>query len=354
MIIIINLSLLSFLFLLIIIKRNIEYVLLTSKLTHINNNLENKFDEYRKCIYEKCLLKCLIKNKSETKFKPYNDKDVPGPFPFDYSYLENIKNVCNKKTFMLISIITLCSELEERVAIRKVYNTFNSSIQFHFFIGYSSTECEREFKIEKRIYKDISQMPIKESYTNQTIFTLYLHKILPIICPYAKYYGKMDADQYINFPNLINLIKRNKLNKYVIYNCQTWRYFKINTNQRWKYSSPKVIEKYYKNVIPKNGINAFTGSFSVWPSILSKYIYKESLNEPHIIRMEDQHISWLIYRLNKKKINISFYSLQCSDTKKNICSFSYLTDYGIHRIKGKDLYFFYKLIFIKSNNKSQY
>lgn len=238
MIYIISLLLLSSIFLLIMIERNVEYVSLQSKLTQINNNLENNFDMYRKCINEKCLLKCLIKNKYHPKFKPYNERDVPGPFPYEYSLLDNVKNVCNKNTFMFISIITFCSELEERVAIRNVYKNLNTTIQFHFFIGYSSQKCESEYKLEKRVFKDISQMPIIESYVNQTIFTLYLHKILPIICPSAKYYGKMDADQYINYPNLINLVEKNKLNKYIIYNCQTWRFFKINTNQKWKYSSP--------------------------------------------------------------------------------------------------------------------
>lgn len=326
-----------------VININVENENFKYKLNNINVKFYKNYILLRNCFMKKYLLDCIFKNNSSNLFKPYTENDIPGPFPYEYSFLEHTNNICKKDIYILVSVISLCHEIEERIAIRNVYKNLNSSIQIHFFIGYTSHECQKIYILEKEFFKDISQIPIKESYTNQTLFTLYLHKILPTICPFAKYYGKMDVDQYINYPKLINLLKINNNNKNIIYSCNIWRFKFFSTDQNNKYSSPKIIENYYKKVFPKNGINGFTGSFTLYPSFLSKTLYKESLNENHIIRMEDQHIAWLIHRLNMKRMNISFHNLKCYDARKNnnSCLYPYKREYGIHRIKGSDLYSFY-------------
>lgn len=315
------------------------------KILNIDRYFRSTYKECIKCIKNKCIYNLTKSVSEDNKFAGYKTSDIPGPYPYDYPYLENIKNICKNNTIIFVSVISLCNELEERIAIRKVYDNIDSSIRIHFFVGYTSNECQKQYSIEKRVFKDISQIPIQESYVNQSLFTLYLHKILPTICPYAKYYGKMDADQYIDYLKLMHLLKKHDKKENVIYSCNTWKFKYVPTNQNYKYSSPKIVEKYYRNAFPKNGIKGFTGSFALYPSSLSSAIYRESLNETNIIRMEDQHIAWLIYKLNMKNMNISYFNLKCQELNKkiNFCSFQFKNKIGIHRIKGKDLYISYEL-----------
>lgn len=323
-----------------IINRKIKIM---RKVDRINHIFYKSYKKSMNCYKEKCFYNCLNKEKNVSIFKEYTDRDIPGKYPYNYPILNNNQLICNDKLFLFISVISLCSDLEDRMAVRKAYKNIDKSIRLHFFIGYTTYECQNQFYEEKEIFNDISQMPIQESYSNQTIFTLYLHKILPIICPIAEYYGKMDADQFINFTKLINLLKINNQYNYIFYSCFTWKFYYVNTSKKYKYSSHKSIESYYKRVFPSNGVNGFTGSFGVWKSYLSLLIYKESLHEKHIIRMEDQHISWLIYKLKVKKIiNISFYNLKCIDANYK-CQKIYENIYGVHRIKGRALYSFHKL-----------
>lgn len=323
-----------------------------SKLLIINKNFQISFKQSINCLYKECYFKCLIGNYSEEKWIGYKDSDIPGPFPYEYPYLKNTEILCNKNVTLFISVISSCNQLEERMAVRKVYDKIDSSIQFHFFIGYTSIKCQKQFEIENEVFNDMSQMPIQESFANETIFTLYLHKILPIICPFAEYYGKMDVDQYINYPMLMRLLKEKKSIKKYIYVCHLFNKRKINTNQNYKYSSSKSIENYYNKVIPKKGFTGFTGSFTLWPSFLSSVIYQESLNETNIIRMDDQHIAWLVYRLNMKNMNISYYNLNChKENYKKYCTFPYESVYGIHRLKGKILYSLNKILVYKNNYK---
>lgn len=297
-----------------------------------------KYNDLAECSRIKCISQCIHNNKTNNDITFYSDKDIPASYDFIKELSYHKEFLCKNRTDIFIAIITKCAELEERMAIRRIYNAVEDVIQFHFFIGITIPDCHSQFLIEKKIYNDISQIPIQESYINQTIFTLYLHKILPIICPYAHYYGKMDADQYINFTKILSLLNINKDNNDLFYTCFTWKMHFLNTNPNYKYSSHKNIKKYYDKNLPKSGLIGFTGSFGLWRSSLSTIIYNESLKESHIIRMEDQHISWLIYKLKRNNItNITFYNMKCASFS-NICNKKLTNIYGIHNIRGKYLY----------------
>lgn len=69
-----------------------------------------------------------MKYKAHFEWKKYAEKDIPGSFPYEYPYLDNAKNICKSNTKLLISMITSCNQLEERMAIRKVYDKIDPSI----------------------------------------------------------------------------------------------------------------------------------------------------------------------------------------------------------------------------------
>lgn len=344
-----------FMLLIIIFNSNVSNILTKQnkirifnlKINHILNKFNNTYSRSLHCLHSVCFSKCFFGNYKRKKWKAYTKSDVPGPYPYDYPYLKNNKNICNRNIFLLISIITACSQLEERMAVRTVYKNIDSSIKFHFFIGFTSTTCQEEYEMESLFYNDISQMPIQESFANETLFTLYLHKILPTLCPNAQYYGKMDADQYINYSKLVKMLKRYRKYNNIYYVCRHYPRLMLITDQSYKYSSHKSIEDYYKLKLSRNNVQYFTGSFALWSSYLSNFIYRESLKETHIIRMDDQHVAWLIFRLNENNINISYIDLKCILSKDDLiknCNFSYKNAYGIHQLKGDILYTFNKII----------
>lgn len=312
-----------------------------SLLREISKDFYDEFIKVKKCNKQrKCLLKCFKFAKPLIRkwWKYYDDKDIPNPFPHEYPYLNNTKNVCDNKTFLFISVITPCNQLVERMAMRKIWYKRDSTIKIYFFIGYTSSQCQKQYEIERNMFNDISQMPIQENFSNETLFTIYLHKILPIICPSAMYYGKMDADQYINSTLLMSILKNNTKNYPIFYGCNIYKNFTFSFDERYKFNCQKQLEKYYRKVIPKRGITSFCGSFACWSSFLSRIIYKESLKETHLLRTDDQYIAWLIYRLNKRNMNISYYDLKCKNSF-SLCNSNDVV--GIHRIMGKNLYSFY-------------
>lgn len=194
---------------------------------------------------------------------------------------------------------------------------------------------------ENKLNGDILQINIIESFANETLFSIYAMKYLNILCPYAKLFGKFDVDTYVNMKKLFNEIKPNINKKFQFWGAEKQKWKKINSNQKFKYSSPKQIAEYYNPLFPKGGIDVYSGFATVFTYDIPLKIYNYSLYYPRLIRIDDQYISWILYKLNIAINRISSYAIlpdRCT-IHKNVSV--------IHRITSTDL-ISYSLYFNKN------
>lgn len=134
-------------------------------------------------------------------------------------------------------------------------------------------------------------------------------KYLNMLCPSARYYAKFDIDSYVFINKVLDEINLNKRSNYQFWGAekQIWKY--VNPDQSFKYSSPWDTATYYSALFPKQGIYVYSGFATIFTSDIPSLLYNESLKNPKLLRIDDQYISWLLYKLKIKINKLSSYAI---------------------------------------------
>lgn len=276
-----------------------------------------------------CKQKCLKLKNTRTIQLKYKDNDYPHPFPYPYYFIHNY--TCKFSTLIYIVIISECKQVEERNAIRSTWGKNSKYITINYIIGIGKIDCYLNYYNENKVNGDMLQINIEESFANETLFSIYTMKYLNKLCPYAKYYGKFDVDTYVNIKKLLNEIKPKEDKKFQFWGAEKQKWKKINSNQLFKYSSPKQIADYYNPLFPRGGIDVYSGFATLFTYDIPSIIYNCSLNYPKLIRIDDQYISWILFKLKININKISSYAIL-----PNRCTI-YKNVSVIHRITSIDL-----------------
>lgn len=272
--------------------------------TKTDNNVNNTI----KCLkYSKCKRKCLKENNTRYNHRKYSDIDYPHPFPFNYFFIHNLS--CPLTTQLYVYIISECKQIRERNAVRLTWGKKTEFVTIRYIIGIGNKACEENYFLENKLYRDIMQINIYESFANETLFNLYTMKYLNVLCPYSKLYAKFDLDCYVDFNFLFKEIKIYNNLSHQFFGAEKQKWMKVNGDPLYKYSSPKSIAQYYNSIFPKSGIYVYSGFATVFTSDLPSLIFNNSLNYPLLLRIDDQYISWILYKLNISINRISSYEI---------------------------------------------
>lgn len=277
----------------------------------------------------KCIEKCLNYKNTITIKGNYTNKDIPYPFPYNYHFIHY--SICPFATILYVYIISECKQTEERDAIRLTWGKSSKYIAIRHIIGIGKVVCNINYHNENKKYGDIHQINIYESFSNETLFSLYTMKYLKKLCPYSQFYAKFDLDTYVNINKLYTEITLHKIKTLQFWGAEKNIWKKVNYDNSYKYSSPKAIARYYNSLFPKNGINVYSGFVTVFTSDIPLLLFNVSLQYPYLIRIDDQYISWILYILNISINPISSYAIlpyRCN-TFKNVTV--------IHRIMSMDI-----------------
>lgn len=284
----------------------------------------------------KCKQKCLKMKNTRTIQMNYKINDYPNPFPFNYFFIHN--STCPSNTYLFMYIISECKQIAERNSVRQTWGMERKHISIRYIIGIGGSDCYNNYKIENRKYGDILQINIQESFANETLFNLYTMKYLTILCPYASYFAKFDVDTYVDLNKLLKDIIPYKNQEFKFWGAEKQKWKKVNADQSFKYSSPVDVANYYNNLFPIKGIDVYSGFASVFSSDIPSLIFNFSYNYPILMRIDDQYISWLLYKLKIKISSISSYAIL-----PNRCRI-YKNVTVIHRITSLDLISFSRYI----------
>lgn len=149
-------------------------------------------------------------------------------------------------------------------------------------------------------------------------------------------------DTYVDLKKLyIDIIPyENKTYQFWGAEVQKWR--KVSGDQSFKYSSPINVAKYYNELFPIHGIDVYSGFASIFTKDIPSIIFNYSYKYPILMRIDDQYISWLLYKLKIKIKRISSYAIL-----PNRCII-YKNVTVIHRITSYDMISF--SLFINNSN----
>lgn len=276
-----------------------------------------------------CKQKCLRFKNTRTIKMNYTTKDYPNPFPYNYYFMHN--SVCPSNTYLFIYIISECNQIMERNSVRLTWGKNTKYITIRYIIGIGNSECNKNYIIENKMYEDIFQINIHESFANETLFNLYTMKYLTKLCPYSKYFAKFDLDAYVEFDKLFKETKLYKYRKYQFWGAEKQNWKRVNGDQSYKYSSPFDVADYYNKLFPQNGIDVYSGFATLFSNDIPSLLFNFSFKYPNLMRIDDQYISWLLYKLNITIKQISSYAIL-----PNRCTV-YKNVSVIHRITSLDM-----------------
>ncbi|XP_072177794.1 uncharacterized protein [Diadema setosum] len=122
-----------------------------------------------------------------------------------------------KKIFVLNLISSLPRHFESRQAIRETWGSQEEvngeRIKTLFLMGLTqqdTEEIQKEVQKEDDEYGDIIQAGFRESFHNLTLKVVLGLKWVSENCRHANYIYKGDDDMFVNFPNIINYLKKER------------------------------------------------------------------------------------------------------------------------------------------------
>ncbi|XP_054766645.2 uncharacterized protein LOC129273609 [Lytechinus pictus] len=121
------------------------------------------------------------------------------------------------KIFILNLVSSLPRHFEARQAIRETWGSqdeiLGEKVKTLFVMGLTqrdTEEIQKQVQIEDDTNGDIIQAEFQESFGNLTLKVVMGLKWVTQNCPHATYIYKGDDDMFVNFPNIINYLKKER------------------------------------------------------------------------------------------------------------------------------------------------
>lgn len=153
-------------------------------------------------------------NEEERKFYKLRTHII---HPFNYGFIINGSNICDKNTTMVILIHSHIDNIDKRRAIRKTWGALatgspwpdrrpvNGKVKIGFVFGQGPNWTEA-LRAEDALEGGIIQGDFFDSYRNLTLKSLLDLKWVVEFCPQVTYVVKADDDMFINVPYLLDVL----------------------------------------------------------------------------------------------------------------------------------------------------
>ncbi|XP_067660437.1 beta-1,3-galactosyltransferase 5-like [Haliotis asinina] len=141
-------------------------------------------------------------------------------FRHDFMYLIQNEDICNETNKdavdLIILILTRHTGIYNRNVIRSTWASVSrnntGNVRYVFLLGKDPRhELMENVKLEALYYKDILMEDFRDSYSNLTYKTIMGLKWASSFCDNAKFVMKTDDDMWVNVPQILRLVNRNRL-----------------------------------------------------------------------------------------------------------------------------------------------
>ncbi|ESO96442.1 hypothetical protein LOTGIDRAFT_115678, partial [Lottia gigantea] len=141
--------------------------------------------------------------------------------PHDYKYILNEPEACTESTHLIIMVCTSIKNFAERQTIRETWGSVGkepkTNITVLYLVGSGVPKyMQLQLENESRTYHDVIQEDFKDSYRNLSIKSQAMLKWVSTYCMTAKYLLKADDDMYVNIPNLLTALHKQKHAKFIL------------------------------------------------------------------------------------------------------------------------------------------
>ncbi|XP_030758173.1 beta-1,3-galactosyltransferase 5-like [Sitophilus oryzae] len=157
---------------------------------------------------------------------------------------------CNVPVFLLVLVSSAANHLHHRHIIRTTWGQQRTGIKIIFVLGkVQDNILQREIVKESNVYGDIIQGNFLDTYRNLTYKTMSAFKFMLYHCKKASYMLKIDDDDFVNVPLLLNFLKNDLsvsgTDNVFICNHLTGYQVSRNVSSKWYVSEMDLSDDFY-------------------------------------------------------------------------------------------------------------
>ncbi|XP_067660436.1 beta-1,3-galactosyltransferase 5-like [Haliotis asinina] len=241
-------------------------------------------------------------------------------FRHDFLYLIQNEDICNETNKdavdLIILILTRHTCIYNRNIIRSTWASVSrnktGNVRYVFLLStHPRHELMENVNIEALHYKDMLMEDFRDSYSSLTYKTIMGLKWASSFCDNAKFVMKTDDDMWVNVPQILRLVSRNRLvlQSGVAGKCLRGKPYRGN-NSKWYITFNKYPLTLYPQYLLRSG---YVTSMAV-----TKQVHNISRNVP-FVKFEDVYFGMCVKALGRVNIMCKQAFHYTGDFKKNTC-----------------------------------
>ena len=220
------------------------------------------------------------------------------PYGYDYKYLAQPNNFCEKDTFMVVMIMSVAKKPEERRVLRNTWFkdkvVEGQKIKYLFIVSNTpDPDINRSVDEEAAKYNDILHMDHMDSYNNITMSIMNTFNWLHRNCHSIKYILKGDPDSFYNLPKIVKWLldlPPEKQTRLYHGSCFITSFFIRKPGDKW--DTPYAVDKNDVAWPYCIGVGYVISADMLAPMVLASRHY------PYMLRTEDMSIGLAALMLN--------------------------------------------------------
>ncbi|XP_067661290.1 beta-1,3-galactosyltransferase 1-like [Haliotis asinina] len=257
------------------------------------------------------------RSKSDSRVRPFSCNNC---FKHDFIYLIQNEDICSEENRDEVDLIMLILTSHNNAYMRNVVRSTWASVsrnntgnvRYVFLLGEVPQKHLMEAVHKEAIhYKDMLMEDFRDSYSNLTYKTIMGLKWASSFCDNAKFVLKTDDDMWVNVPQILRLVNRNKLilQSRVLGKCGHGQVMRDRNSKGYI-----TFNEYPSSDYPQY----CSGSGYVISIAVAKQIYEISRHVP-FLKFEDVYIGMCVKALGKVgfKYNAGFF--YTGDFRNNPC-----------------------------------
>ncbi|XP_030758174.1 beta-1,3-galactosyltransferase 5-like [Sitophilus oryzae] len=157
---------------------------------------------------------------------------------------------CNAPVFLLVLVSSAANHLHHRHIIRTTWKQHRTGIKIIFVLGkIQDIILQRDIMKESDVYGDVIQGNFLDTYRNLTYKTMSAFKYMLYHCKKASYVLKIDDDDFVNMPLLLNFLKNDLSVSGTdnLFICNHLTGYRVNRNvsSKWYVSEMDLSDDFY-------------------------------------------------------------------------------------------------------------
>lgn len=189
-------------------------------------------------------------------------------YVYNNEYIINEPNVCKgRKIDLIVVVCSAINKFSERVAIRETWGHYThnqtNSAKLVFLLGNTNDkDLTKNLVAESEKYHDIIQKDFIDSYRNLTLKSIAMVKWVKDFCKNSRFTLKTDDDMYVNLPNLVSNMKKQKHKEFVFGHVFTGARPVQDKHSKWYTPKESFQEKVYPQYCSGTAYAMTTGAAS--------------------------------------------------------------------------------------------